>query len=236
MRFGININLIYFHFFFKIVSWILVSRRSKLNIYIILRDLLDFKVFVESNFPAGKMEINRERLFQKIFALVPQKNKISVFEYGVAHGYLTSYLLKRFDKKISVWHGFDTFVGLPNSWRSLPKSHFDNGGIPPEINDERISWHIGYVENTLANEIFPKSKEMNLHIFDLDLFEPSLFVWNSIKDNLKNGDILYFDEAFDDSERRLLTEYILKNYRCEYIGSTVLALALRFIGPIEFTH
>jgi hypothetical protein len=163
--------------------------------------------------------------------LIPEGKRVTVFEYGVAHGYLTAYLLKRFNKKIVEWNGFDTFSGLSDSWRTLPRAYFDNGGVPPLIDDQRITWHVGRVEQTLHHDIVFSTETIALHIFDLDLYEPSLFVWNKIKNQLKTGDILYFDEAFDQNERKLLIEDVLLFGDFKFIGCTIMALALSYLGP-----
>ena len=210
----------------------LVSRysRSKESFWGNLRDFMDFRLFVENSFSSGRVSLSRENTFKRIFCLIPEGKLVTVFEYGVAHGYLTDYLLRRFDKKILEWNGFDTFSGLPDSWRGLPKAYFDNGGVPPLIYDQRIIWHVGYVQETLHKEIVFNPETITLHIFDLDLYEPSLFVWNKIKNQLKIGDVLYFDEAFDRNERRLLIEDVLVFGEFQFIGCTVMALAIRYLG------
>jgi hypothetical protein len=64
-------------------------------------------------------------------------------------------------------------------------------------------------------------------LFDLDIFEPSLAAWDHLKSSLRPGDLLYFDEAFDSDERRLLDEHILPTGSFECIGATPTALALQ---------
>ena len=86
------------------------------------------------------------------------------------------------------------------------------------------------VKETLHKEIVFNPETITLHIFDLDLYEPSLFVWNKIKNQLKIGDVLYFDEAFDRNERRLLIEDVLVFGEFQFIGCTVMALAIRYLG------
>ena len=107
--------------------------------------------------------------------------------------------------------------------RDLGESSFSNNGLPPEINDRRIKWHIGDIKTFDATTI---DSGTNISIFDLDLYEPSKFAWDVLKSKLSSGDILYFDEAFDADERRLIREEILKN-NLKLVGWTPLTLALK---------
>jgi hypothetical protein len=63
-------------------------------------------------------------------------------------------------------------------------------------------------------------------IFDLDLYGPSRFVWDVLQSKLKDGDVLYFDEAFDSDERRIINEEIV-NRMFIIIGYTPYALAVK---------
>jgi hypothetical protein len=190
-------------------------------------DFLDYRDFVYSTFSTDKLFVTRENLFEAIFRRC-SGTEVKVFEYGVAYGYLVQHCLKHHGHQIEEWNGFDTFTGLPSGWRDLPQGYFSNCGVPPKIDDRRVNWYVGLVENTLTSYVVSKPSQATLHIFDLDLYAPSLFVWNTIKDQLKPGDILYFDEAFDLQERKLLIEHVLPFAEFELIGTTILALALRF--------
>ncbi|UUY04102.1 hypothetical protein LRS13_00815 [Svornostia abyssi] len=65
-----------------------------------------------------------------------------------------------------------------------------------------------------------------LILFDLDLYEPTLVAWNVLGPLLKPGDVLYFDEAIDDDERRILNEELLPSGKFEYVGASSLGLGL----------
>ena len=64
-------------------------------------------------------------------------------------------------------------------------------------------------------------------IFDLDLYDPTLFVWVKFKDEWKSKDIIYFDEAFDGDERKVLIEEVLPKLKVKLLGCTPYALALQ---------
>jgi hypothetical protein len=126
------------------------------------------------------------------------------------------------------WDGFDRFTGLPRAWRGLDEGAFDTGGRPPDIGDPRVTWHVGNVEDTLIDLTLDRSDGFRLVVlFDLDIFEPSLVAWDYLFGSLRPGDMLYFDEAFDLDERRLLNEYVLPTGGYEPIGATPTGLALQ---------
>ena len=99
-------------------------------------------------------------------------------------------------KNIS-WHGFDSFFGLPSNWHEYKKGHFGTQGKPPRIEDHRLTWNIGNIEDTLdvylkRNEELVKKKKFI--IFDFDLFAPTEYTLQKVSKYLNKGDILYFDE------------------------------------------
>lgn len=128
------------------------------------------------------------------------------------------------------WAGFDRFTGLPRGWRNLPAGTFDANGAPPDIQDSRIQWFIGDVEETIKLLNIERERAYPAVVFfDLDIYEPSLVAWNYLKDHLKMGDLLYFDEAFDQDERKLLNEAILPSGAFEFIAASHLSLALKVL-------
>ena len=189
----------------------------------ILGEHLDFRLFVTEKWGGSAPFFHtRESLWKE---MVHQLNKPTAFyEFGVAHGYLTNFFLNHFDERILSWNGFDRFIGLPTSWRESDEGAFSNGGAPPAINDSRIVWHVGDVEQTFHETLIKNST--NCYIFDLDLYGPSRSVWDVLHSKLKEGDVLYFDEAFDTDERRLINEEII-NKNFAVIGYTPYALALK---------
>jgi hypothetical protein len=199
-----------------------------------LGEIADYLLWIQQNFSdtlnKNTFVPTRELLWTKISTHL-RNSELAVFEFGVAHGYATNWWLSNYPNQPFKWNGYDRFTGLPRPWRDLPAGYFDANGLAPEINDARITWHIGNVEETL-NSVDLKliSKHQTLVLFDFDIYEPTLFAWNSIKNYLKVGDILYFDEAFDKDERVLINEEVLPSYQVKLIGSTSLGLAVVISG------
>jgi hypothetical protein len=197
-----------------------------------LGDIADFVSFVQKQFKTKQKPVfSREHLWTSILKEIGN-DPFRGIEFGVAWGYCTAWWLTNSQasdssRNLTKWDGFDRFTGLPNEWRGLPSGYFSNHGHPPDLKDERLTWHIGDVEDTIRHlNLDRKLGERLVIIFDLDLFEPSLVCWDAIKDHLRTGDVLYFDEAFDQDERLLLVDHVLIHSNYSLIGYSTIALAI----------
>jgi len=169
----------------------------------------------------------REQLWEKIAERLDPSRPVVALEFGVAWGYATNWWLRRLHGRELVWHGFDRFTGLPRAWREHGQGAFDAGGRPPDIVDPRVRWHIGDVQDTLGEVDLGAARDAQwLVLFDLDIYEPTAFAWQEICAHLRPGDLMYFDEAMDRDERRVLDELVLPSIGCEPIGTTALGLGL----------
>lgn len=177
-------------------------------------DILYFGYWLQNNFVKSKkeflnlMQTDRNQILENIFN---NENELSVFEFGVANGYLPNRLKDFYSSQIKNYTGFDLFTGLPNSWKNLPKNHFTNSGKIPEINNPKFKFVIGDVVTTVNSKLIQSSQYSGKKVFyfDLDLYEPSVHCFKEISDSLTSGDYLYFDEAFDSDEMRLIQNYII---------------------------
>jgi len=176
----------------------------------------------------------RERLWRA--ASVPlDRGEATVLEFGVASGDATRSWLSMLRNPELRWHGFDTFTGLPEPWvrggiQFAGAGAFDTAGVPPDITDPRVTWHIGPIEQTLPATELDFGAPLCV-LFDLDLYAPSAFALEWLTCHLKRGDLLYFDEAYDPwHERRLLDEFLNAGHRVRAIGSTGIALMLEYQG------
>jgi hypothetical protein len=195
-----------------------------------LGDIADYLLWIQYTFPNSFNKSTfiptNEILWKKVISKL-NNSEITVFEFGVAYGYATNWWLSNFPNYKFNWHGFDSFIGLPRAWRDIPQGYFNANGLAPKIHDTRVTWHVGDVKETLLKmNVEPLLTNQTIILFDFDIYEPSLFAWNSIKEHLKVGDILYFDEAFDNDERHLIKEEILKFCQLELIGATPVSLAV----------
>ena len=74
----------------------------------------------------------------------------------------------------------------------------DACGKPPAIDDERVRWHVGDVEDTLgAVDLVAARDAQWLVLFDLDIYEPTALAWEVISPHPRPGDVMYIDEPID---------------------------------------
>jgi O-methyltransferase len=123
--------------------------------------------------------------------------EIHFFEFGVLWGHITRLWLSNNTNKQSLFWGFDTFTGLPEDWGSVKKGEFSAKGNIPQLNDDRVKFIEGLIQNTLPP--FLKSYSGNakkvIHI-DVDLYNASLFTLIQMAPLLKKGDVILFDDFF----------------------------------------
>ena len=205
---------------------LLRSRLITAKIELII-EMLDYFKWLQKHFGRIRISNSREKNWQ-VMSKYMHGSRYQGVEFGVAWGYLTWWWFKNSSDLIESWHGFDRFTGLPRDWRNFKKGTFDTGGNVPDIQDNRITWYKGDLEEQIQQLQIANERDYKVIIFfDLDIFEPSLVGWQNVKHSLKNGDILYFDEAFDKDERKLLDEFVLPSGEFEFIGCSWLTLSLR---------
>ena len=197
-------------------------------------EVADFSNFLNFHFGKVVFRLKRENIWQDIEKIL-QKD-VTFIELGVASGYLTGWWLSPLRKSLTernyAYHGFDSFQGLPREWRNFEAGTFSTNGVAPSIESRYLVFHAGLVEETLNVKLMKKISTTNQKVifFDLDLFEPSLHAYSIIKPYLKAGDILYFDEARDADERRLLQEYIMKDFSLVPISASYSNVAFSVVS------
>jgi hypothetical protein len=153
----------------------------------------------------SKLLVNRYQLWNE--KLLPKiKTGAVVFEFGVAAGAATKWWAKK-ELPLAVWHGFDTFTGLPTPWSRggvdvMEAGVFDQSGTASEFpiikSKYPVKWHKGLISETLVNANFPIPSEGQIIVFvDVDLYQPTKEVLSYFARHLKSGDLIYFDEGFD---------------------------------------
>ena len=91
--------------------------------------------------------IRREDLWLSVMSK-HKNSKILFLEFGVHKGYSIQEFAKFNSHPDSRFVGFDSFEGLPMSWRNFikiyPKNHFDVLGVIPKVEDNRITFKKGW--------------------------------------------------------------------------------------------
>lgn len=192
--------------------------------------LVNYLNWADSRFPDAEFFGTRKNLLKQISKSYGREICL-VIELGVARGALTKWGLKAFGSPNLSWVGFDTFTGLPTNWIRngdvyLASGAFSTAGRMPQILDYRLSFVVGDVTTTCKQipDLLKKRIDTKVFfIFDLDLLDPSLSVWKEISPHLRQGDLLYFDQAFDsEGERVLIDNYLLKEKTVKLLGRSVI--------------
>jgi O-methyltransferase len=149
-----------------------------------------------SSFPYNGFDGNlRYDLYKHLIKTENLDDAIDYLEFGVATGYSFKWWESKITHKDAIFHGFDTFTGLPEDWGHFKKGDMTSNNENPEIDGTRHHWHQGLFQVTLPRflEKYIGHRKKIIHL-DADLFSSTLFVLTSISPYLKSGDILMFDE------------------------------------------
>ncbi len=125
--------------------------------------------------------------------------------------------------------GFDSFEGLPESWRpGLESGHFQTGQAP-DIGDPRVSFVKGWFDDTVPGFELPEHDQLIINV-DCDLYSSAATVLRTLEPHIVPGTLIYFDELPDrDHEMRAMLESLARTgMRVEPIGFARGGLAWLF--------
>jgi tetratricopeptide (TPR) repeat protein len=139
------------------------------------------------------------------------------YEFGVWMGDSFKYLMRSFD----TGYGFDTFEGLPETWRSVPKGTYTSYGAIPQV--EGAQFVVGEFNDTLPKFFEKPQPKAALINFDADLYSSTLCALMNAKPVIDVDTILIFDEFiindnWQEDEFKALNEFcILKGFTYEVL-------------------
>ena len=143
-------------------------------------------------------------------------------EFGVFSGRSITHAANTFSQR--QFHGFDSFEGLPESWRfGYGKGDFAVQELPQvPHNVELIK---GWFDRTLPSflDLYPTYKVSFLHV-DCDLYSSTQTILHQLRDRIVAGTVILFDEYFNYSGWRehewlAFHEFVNRYGRSyEYIG------------------
>lgn len=128
-------------------------------------------------------------------------------EFGVFQGMSMRWWSRQLSQPSATLVGFDSFEGLPEDWRhDMRSGHFRTGG-PPQIDDSRVSFQVGWFDDTLKNFVVPDHDQLIINV-DCDLYSSALTVLRWAEQYIRPGTLIYFDEFSDrDHEGRAFGEW-----------------------------
>ena len=129
-------------------------------------------------------------------------------EFGVYKGESINFLADRIP---SLWHGFDSFEGLPRPWTpGFAKGALDAGGVLPPIRGNVRLWK-GWFSETLPKFVESvKEKRISFLHIDSDLYESARLIFTFLGDRIAEGTVIVFDEytgVTPDDEARAFREW-----------------------------
>mmetsp|Transcript_28348 Transcript_28348/g.80097 ORF Transcript_28348/g.80097 Transcript_28348/m.80097 type:complete len:329 (+) Transcript_28348:73-1059(+) len=170
-------------------------------------------------------------------------------EFGCATGRTMSRIVQR-RKELGVprvVHGFDSFQGLPSTWRSatvggvsfqekwLHQGSFSRNGLPPFWDPSSVQWHIGWFNETAP--AFAKDPlslavgNISFAHMDADIYSSTAQIFESLEHRLAPGAYLVFDDLigypeYQEHEMKALYEMLKRT------GRTLNVIG--FPGPLLF--
>ena len=144
-----------------------------------------------------------------LIARATADRQVLYLEFGVFEGFSMRYWSQHLRNPKSILHGFDSFEGLPETWKDdHPLGRFALNGNLPDIPDPRVKLFKGWFQETLPDYRPPAHEELVINI-DCDLYSSTKFVLDQLKDSIRVGTWLYFDEFGSwDHEGRAFREFV----------------------------
>ncbi|TMM25517.1 MAG: class I SAM-dependent methyltransferase [Actinobacteria bacterium] len=137
--------------------------------------------------------------------------KVLYLEFGVHRGWSMRYWSEALRHPEAMLHGFDSFVGLPEDFDApggYPKGHFSTGGAAPEIADSRVTFHVGWFEETLPSYELPEHEILVVNL-DADLYSSTIYVLRHLRDEIHPGTLLFLDDmSRPDHEPKAFAEFM----------------------------
>jgi hypothetical protein len=120
----------------------------------------------------------------------------TVAEFGVYKGTSITQIAKFFPNQ-SV-HGFDSFIGLPESWGGTSKGAgaFDVGAQPPKLPVDNVEFHVGWFDDTVPAFSKSHSGPFAFAHLDADLYSSTKTVFDNLESWFVPGTVVVFDEYF----------------------------------------
>ena len=180
-----------------------------------------------------------EGIHKFLIALPELQGPINYLEFGVHQGRSLRWWVEGNRDSRSTFVGFDSFEGLPEHWMDgFGKGHFSTGGQPPQIDDPRCSFAVGWFNQTLpprVENLTLVSAPTVIHA-DGDLYSSTMVVLFGLAAKIKIGDILILDD-FSDSLNvfRAFLDFLSAypiGYELIAKGERYTRVALRVTAPV----
>ena len=176
--------------------------------------------FVDEHMRTAKMHPDKFALLKTALNAVDRGRKGLYCEFGVYEGTTINFIASQVSEEV---HGFDSFEGLPEDWRSgFTKGAFKMNGLPAVGQNVRL--YKGWFQDSLPG--FRKDHPASIAFahLDADLYSSTKTVFELLGDRIVAGTVLQFDEFFNYpgwkfGEQRAFQEFAAaRGIEVEYIG------------------
>jgi hypothetical protein len=144
-----------------------------------------------------------------------------VLEFGVYSGTTINHLASIEPATI---FGFDSFEGLPEDWRSdLKKGTFRTEKLPTVL--PNVDLIVGWFEDVLPTFLASHPEPVSFLHVDCDLYSSTKTIFYYLKDRIRPGTVIVFDEYFNyvgwrNHEFKAFAEFIsASGYYYRYFGA-----------------
>jgi len=144
-----------------------------------------------------------------------------VLEFGSWSGRTISHLAEQLPEH--TLYGFDSFLGLPENWRSdFPQGHFSRENLPAVPSNAQLV--VGWFADTLPGFLAEHLGQVGLVHIDCDLYSSTKTVLTLLAPRLRDQAVLVFDEFFiypgwEYHEFRAFSEFTEEHgFGWEYLG------------------
>jgi hypothetical protein len=176
--------------------------------------------FIIDRMPKAPSFPSRSALLEFSLSRVDPKLNGLFCEFGVFQGHTINFIASKTTETI---HGFDSFEGLPETWRTgIEKGTFRVSELP-KVRDN-VKLHKGWFSDSLP--IWAKEHPGPLAFvhLDADLYSSTKTVFDLLGDRIVPGTIIQFDEYFNypgwqEHEFKAFAEFVeARGVQFEYIG------------------
>jgi hypothetical protein len=127
---------------------------------------------------------NNDALYDFAGDTIGKEQPVTYLEFGVSRGGTFRKILEHFTSPDARFVGFDSFEGLPESWKGLAPGAFSAHGNTPDVNDNRVRFVKGWFQNTFHDSLTwlaPRLAHPPVLVhFDADLYYSTLFLLTSL--------------------------------------------------------
>jgi len=180
--------------------------------------------------------VDRFEVIDHSLKSVDSKREGLYCEFGVYTGTSINYIASKIDRTI---HGFDSFEGLPEDWRtSYSKGKFSVSELP-KVRDN-VKLHKGWFNESLP--VWAKENPgpiLFMHL-DADLYSSTKTVFDVLGDRIVPGTVLQFDEYFNypgwqEGEYKAFKEFVeSRDVKFEYLayrrGESQVSIRILSVG------